>query len=139
MKSRQAILGTLLLLAFVGTADAARANVVNFSGVNANISPLTGTLLNPQTGTITNNLVYTLAPPPFLGSSQVSGILPEDSTIIFSDHIPAMRPSAPSIAAPSKAKTKIQSGAAAVMSVKNKVTLKTPNPTTNPRTIEEPT
>ena len=57
----------------------------------------------------------------------------------FSAHRPAIRPSAPSMAAPSTANTRIHSGATKPGWPNSAVTAKTPRPTARPRTIDEPT
>ena len=57
----------------------------------------------------------------------------------FSAQSPAMRPSVPSMAAPSSANTMIHSGATKSGTAKSMVTRNTPSPTASPRMMEEPT
>ena len=57
----------------------------------------------------------------------------------FSAHSPATSPSAPMIAAPATAKTRIHAGSAAVSGANQTVTSSTPVPTTSPRTTAAPT
>lgn len=57
----------------------------------------------------------------------------------FSAQSPAIRPKVPSMAEPSSANTRIQTGAAKSGTAKKIVTRNTPSPTASPRITDEPT